>query len=84
MFLIDRREKALDEQLKLLEAELPPENPAVPEPPVFRARLPKPARPTHKPVEIRVGRRPSVRDREDHIGLWLSPEARHRIVQKSG
>jgi len=75
VFLIDRREKALDEQLKLLEAELPPEKPAGPEPLVFRARLPKPARPPHRAVEIRVGRQPAARDREDPIGLWLSPEA---------
>jgi putative protease len=74
VFLIDRREKALDD-VELLEAELPPENPAGPESPVFRARLPKRARPPHKPVEIRVGRRPFTSDRGDQIGLWLSPEA---------
>ncbi len=81
VFLIDRREKALDEQLQRLEAELPPEKEAGRETPAFRTRLPSPIRPPQTPVEIRVGRIPAARDREDRIGLWLSPEAVHGVPE---
>jgi putative protease len=74
VFLIDRREKALDELIKGLEAELPLPSAAGPAS-VFKARLPRPAQTALKPAEVRVYRHPPRAPLPQRFGVWLSPEA---------
>jgi putative protease len=73
VFLIDRREKALEDRIKGLEAELPAAADMV-RPSAFRAKLPAATRALLKPSELRVYRLPPRQPGHDRIGLWLSPE----------
>jgi putative protease len=84
VFLIDRREKALEDRIKGLETSLPAALPAVFRPSDFRARLPAPARILLKPGDLRVYRRPPRQAGQGRIGLWLSPEALERSPEKMG
>jgi U32 family peptidase len=84
VFLIDRRERALEELLKGLEAELP----AVPATNVpssaFKAELPPSARVSLKPAELKVLRQPPRPPLPHQVGLWLSPAALEAIPAGSG
>ncbi len=75
VFLIDRREQALEDLIKGLEAELPAAPTAAPPSSEFRAQLPSPARSLLKPAELKVFRQPPRPPFPRRIGLWLSPAA---------
>jgi putative protease len=75
VFLIDRREEALEKLIKGLEAQLPPSPAAHFAPSTFQAMQPPPAQRSSHQVELRVYRQPP-RPRLGHrMGLWLSPAA---------
>jgi putative protease len=73
VFLIDRREKALEERLQELAGQAPPP-PAAPRPSAFRARLPQRAAGGPRPEEMRVYRHPPRLAGHGRMGLWLSGE----------
>jgi putative protease len=76
VFLIDRREKALQELIQRLQTELPASSPAAGfQPSAFRARLPSPRPPQLKPTELTVYRQAAQPPLPDRMGLWLSPES---------
>jgi putative protease len=76
VFLIDRREKALEEQIRQLETELAGTAPAEDsQPSAFKARLPQPVQTAFKPAEVRVYRQLPRPPFPRRVGLWLSPEA---------
>jgi len=80
VFLIDRREKALEELLRQLEAELPSDAPTeIPRPSGFAARLPRAAQASLQPVELTVYRQLPRPPLPQRLGLWLSPEALESI-----
>jgi putative protease len=81
VFLIDRREKALEDLIKGLEAELPAESDGV-RPSGFRAKLPPATRAFLKPSEVRVYRVPPRQTGHGRIGLWLSPETLGGVPEK--
>jgi putative protease len=76
VFLIDRREKALEELLRQLDAELVESAPAADsQPSVFKARLPRCAQTDSKPAELRVYRQIPAPPIPHRMGVWLSPAA---------
>jgi putative protease len=74
VFLIDRREKDLEDLIKGLEAELAPVAELL-RPSAFRAKLPAPARALIPASELRVYRRPPRQAGPGQMGLWLSADA---------
>jgi putative protease len=84
VFLIDRREKALEDLIKGLEASLAAAPPAMFRPSGFRARLPAPGRALVKPGELRVYRRPPRQAGQGRIGLWLSRETLDETPDQMG
>jgi putative protease len=82
VFLIDRREKALEELIKGLEAELPPPAAEGPES-AFKALLPIPAQSSLKPADMRVYRQPPRPPLPHRFGLWLSSEALESLSARS-
>ena len=83
VFLIDRREQALDERIKRLEAELTRSAGEGP-PSVFKAILPPAAQSGLKPAEVRVFRTPPRPPLPQRCGVWLSPEALESLPARSG
>jgi putative protease len=75
VFLIDRREKALEELLAGLEAELPAVPPEAPGASAFRVRLPRPARVPHAVTEMQVLRVAPRSGPAGPTGIWLSQGA---------
>jgi putative protease len=74
VFLIDRREKALEDLLQGLSAQAP-DPPGALRPSAFRARLPQRAAGGPRPEEVRVYRHPPRQAGHGRMGLWLSGEA---------
>jgi putative protease len=75
VYLIDRREKALEDRIRELEGDLAGRKPPESRVSSFQAALPAaPARTDFKPTELRVSRRPR-RAGSGRSGLWLSREA---------
>ncbi|MBT8342931.1 MAG: U32 family peptidase [Desulfatitalea sp.] len=74
VFLIDRRESYLQDQIKRLESRLPPVSEASQTPSAFHLRL-QPGSPK-KPRErlMHVLREPGPRIRQTSLGLWLAPK----------
>jgi putative protease len=81
VFLIDRREKALEDRIRALEAELP--SATVIRPSAFRAELAAATRARLKPMEIKVYRHPPRQAGHGAIGLWLSPETLENALEKT-
>ncbi len=80
VFLIDRREKALEDLIRQLETELARDAPAENSPPsAFKALLPRPAQTALKPVELKVYRQPPRPLLPQRVGLWLSPETMEAV-----
>jgi putative protease len=76
VFLIDRREKALEDLIQRLEAELPAAAPAADsQPSAFKVRLPSPAQRRFQSIDLKVYRQPPRPSLPQRLGLWLSPEA---------
>jgi putative protease len=76
VFLIDRREKALEERLQQLDAELAEFAPtAGARPSAFKARLPQPAPAAFAAVEVKVYRHLPPSPLPHRVGVWLSSEA---------
>ncbi len=75
VFLIDRREKALEDLIKGLEAELPERTLTLDPPSSFRPNRPAPFRGRIPPLELRVCRHPAGGGGADCSGLWLSEAA---------
>jgi putative protease len=76
VFLIDRREKALEELIQQLDAERAPSPPAADShPSAFKARLPRNAHTAFRPIDLKVHRQPPRPPFPHRMGLWLSPEA---------
>lgn len=73
VFLIDRREKALEEMLAELESALA--SPAAPAPAAFRALLPAALRPKPTAVELQVHRMPVRPRKKETAGCWVSAAA---------
>jgi putative protease len=71
VFLIDRREKALEDRLQGLAAELPSKPPRALRESSFRVQPPRPARLPAKIAELRVVRALPPSERAGRIGLWL-------------
>ncbi|MGE5256728.1 MAG: peptidase U32 family protein, partial [Hyphomicrobiales bacterium] len=84
VFLIDRREKALRDMIKGIEASLPAEPAAMFRPSGFRAKLPAPAQVLPKPGELRVYRHPPQSAGPERIGLWLSRDTLEKAPLKMG
>ena len=83
VFLIDRREKALQDLIQRLEAELP-EVPAAAFPAsAFKAELPPPVQTPLRPVEVRVYRQPPRPPLPHRFGLWLSPASLETVPSRS-
>ena len=82
VFLIDRREKALEDLIKDLEASFRAAPPEMLRPSSFRTQLPAPARVLLKPGELRVYRRPLRQAGQGRVGLWLGPEALDQTPEK--
>jgi putative protease len=74
VFLVDRREKALDEMLSGLEAQLAPP-PAPSRGPAGQVRLPKRRKPKAINLDLDVHRRPPRGRSGAPLGLWLSEAA---------
>ncbi len=72
VFLVDRREKALEDLLAGLAVELPAEPAAAAQASAFRAAMPRPARVPHSAFEIKVFRLAPPPAQTARIGLWLS------------
>jgi putative protease len=71
VFLIDRREEALNDQLQKLSARLPEPLPRISETSTFALRLP-PASPKSAQVrQMHVMRRPGHRMRQSSLAIWL-------------
>ena len=78
VFLTDRREKALEEMLGSLEAQLH-QQPAVRQVgPRFRTKLPRPER-SRKRLGAMIVQRTYHKTREGHLGLWLSDANLHSV-----
>jgi putative protease len=75
VFLIDRREQALDDMIRGLEADLRAAPPARLRPSRFRPRLPAPAEMAPAAIDLRVYRRPPPSTGPGRIGLWLGSAA---------
>lgn len=75
VFLIDRREKALDRQLNRFAAQLsePSKKKAKPSP--FKLRLPPPTKKSRKAEEIRVYRKISKKNVNQMSGFWIDAGA---------
>jgi putative protease len=84
VFLIDRREPALEDLIQSLEAELLPVPAEKRRSSAFRARLPAPAPVRFKPRELRVYRYPPRQAGRGWIGLWLGAEALDQSSEKIG
>lgn len=82
VFLIDRRESALDELIKGLEAELPGTGPPLDPPSSFRHRRPAPFRGRVSPSEVRVCRHPAGSGEADCNGMWLSAEVAADVSER--
>jgi putative protease len=82
VFLIDRREKALEDMLQGLATEIPP-LPDPFRPSVFRPRLPPRAAGGSRPEELRVYRRPPRQIGHGPMGLWLEGEVLSEVVPAS-
>jgi putative protease len=89
VFLVDRREKALDEMLAGLEAQLAP----APKPdqaqvhargPAGQPRLPKRRKATTATSDLHVYRQPPRGRAPSHLGLWLSEAALNRYRRLRG
>jgi putative protease len=75
VFLVDRREKALEDLIRKLESELPADPKERPFSSAFEARLPRPAKPLRKTFDMRVSRAaPSGQGGAADPGLWLGAE----------
>jgi len=82
VFLIDRREQALEELIKGLEAGLP--RPAAESPSsAFKAVLPPAAQSALKPADVRVLRQPPRPPLPQRCGVWLSPETLEALPPRS-
>lgn len=71
VFLIDRRENALEEGIRALEAEMPAGVLPIDPPSAFRLKRPAAFRGRMPPVEVRVCRHPADGGRAGCSGLWL-------------
>jgi putative protease len=81
VFLIDRREPALMEKLRPIEAEMAkfPEREA--KPVEFTAKLPRPRKParTIEPLFYSVWRHPDMRKEKGPFGVWVSTKRAHNL-----
>jgi putative protease len=75
VFLVDRREKALDDLIQGLESELPARGQGPDFTSAFEAHLPKPVQAVHQRVEMQVTRRPVRGPGKAQSGVWLGAEA---------
>lgn len=82
VYLIDRREKALDEILSRLDKQLSPPSDANPGKSDFKAKLPVRVRKKEKPVELQVFRKPVQTRTGSPCGVWLSAEGLQRVSRK--
>jgi len=78
VFLIDRREKTLDDLIRGLEREISEDVSKTTTPSSFRAKLPVPVRLPVKITELAVRRHPVRRTGQGQTGCWLGPEALHK------
>ena len=83
IFLIDRREKALEQMLSDLEARLSKPVETIAGKSHFRARLPAEPRKKEKAIELHVYRRPPTHTkRAENIGIWLGDESINQATRK--
>ncbi|MFO7709300.1 MAG: peptidase U32 family protein [Desulfobacterales bacterium] len=83
VFLIDRREKALDDLIRGLEAEMPQRSPPRDPPALFQSKLPAPYRGGMPPRDLRVCRHPGAGGEGGCDGLWLSAAALSDLPERS-
>jgi putative protease len=82
IFLIDRREKALEQRLSDLEAKLPKPVQTTAGKASFRARLPAKAGKREKVIELHVYRRSTNPKRAGIVGIWLDDESIRQATRK--
>jgi putative protease len=82
IFLIDRREKALEQMLSDLEARLSKPVEAIVGKSHFRARLPAKARKKEKAIELHVYRLLTNSKRAENTGIWLGTENINQATRK--
>ena len=82
VFLIDRRENALDDLIRGLEAELPAGGLPLDPPSSFRPSRPAAFRGRMPSSDLRVCRHPAAGGRADGSGLWLSPAALADVAER--
>lgn len=73
VFLTDRREKALVDLLTALENEADGQQASISNLPVFKVKLPTPARKKINPVDMLVSRRPAKHAAKNATGVWINP-----------
>ncbi len=73
VFLVDRREPALEKMISALSAEIP-EAPTLPETADFNLRLPPPAPASGRIRTLHVARRRPVKRPSGAVGLWMTPD----------
>ncbi len=71
VFLIDRREEALNDQLQKLSARLPEPLPRISETSTFALRLPPASPKSAQARQMHVMRRPGHRMRQSSLAIWL-------------
>lgn len=71
VFLIDRREQALNDQLQKLNARLPEPLPRISETSTFALRLPPASPKSAQSRQMHVMRRPGHRMRQSSLAMWL-------------
>ena len=84
VFLIDRKERALEKMLSKLEEELTKTVGLKIPPPVFSARLPKRSRKRVAVLDLHVYRRLGRAKSRGQTGLWLPLQARKRLPKGLG
>ena len=84
VFLIDRRERELDQMLSQLEAELGSYSKKPFGSKLFKARLPKKSGQKNSSFELRIFRHSAPKSSGDRWGVWLSPETQKFINPKAG
>lgn len=82
VFLIDRREKALEEQLSRLEEKMKPPVQRLRSLSDHKTRLPQKASKKDQSFEVEIYRNFVKKSSGEHMGIWLSPDIQKRWPQK--
>lgn len=83
LFLIDRREKGLDEMIRQLEAELAPLQKITPVPGIISIKRPPVAGRRKALMEVLISRKGAEKSRSGNTGCWLSSEVLKTVSKRA-